>query len=134
MEDELGVFLFDRSTAGARLTPTGEEFVVHAHRIVEDVRRLTEQAKASGVGWRGESSSASTSRSRSASCAPLSTISAGIIRKSRSNRSRIPSSNCGPAWLSAFGTPEAPSDLKRHKLHPLHPVGPCRPLGIPQGR
>lgn len=30
LEDELGVFLFDRATSSARLTPTGEEFVVGA--------------------------------------------------------------------------------------------------------
>ncbi|ASY73852.1 helix-turn-helix domain-containing protein [Sinorhizobium fredii] len=30
LEDELGIFLFDRATSGARLPPTGEEFVVGA--------------------------------------------------------------------------------------------------------
>ncbi|MDK1494560.1 LysR family transcriptional regulator [Sinorhizobium sp. 7-81] len=53
LEDELGVFLFDRSTAGARLTPTGEEFVVGARRIVEAFQRLAERAKASGAGKTG---------------------------------------------------------------------------------
>ena len=53
LEDELGVFLFDRSTAGARLTPTGEEFVVGARRIIDAFQRLTERAKASGVGNTG---------------------------------------------------------------------------------
>lgn len=53
LEDELGVFLFDRSTAGARLTPTGEEFVVAARRIVEDLDRLAERARASGAGRLG---------------------------------------------------------------------------------
>lgn len=53
LEDELGVFLFDRSTTGARLTPTGEEFVVGARRIAEAVQRLAERAKASGAGKLG---------------------------------------------------------------------------------
>lgn len=53
VEDELGVPLFERFKAGARLTPTGEEFVVGARRIVEDVDRLAERAKASGAGKLG---------------------------------------------------------------------------------
>jgi len=53
LEDELGVFLFDRSTGGARLTPTGEEFVVGAQRIVDAFQRLTERTKASGAGNTG---------------------------------------------------------------------------------
>lgn len=52
-EDELGVFLFDRATSGARLTPTGEEFVVGARRIIEAFQRLSERAKASGAGKSG---------------------------------------------------------------------------------
>ncbi|MBP1848144.1 DNA-binding transcriptional LysR family regulator [Rhizobium petrolearium] len=54
LEDELGVFLFDRSTAGARLTPSGEEFVVAARRIIDAFQRLSERAKASGAGKTGE--------------------------------------------------------------------------------
>jgi DNA-binding transcriptional LysR family regulator len=50
LEDELGVILFDRSTSGARLTPAGEEFVVSARRIIEEVERLAERAKARGAG------------------------------------------------------------------------------------
>lgn len=49
-----GVVLFDRTTAGARLTQTGEEFVIEARRIVEDVDRMMERAKAGAagkVGW-----------------------------------------------------------------------------------
>ncbi|EXL02488.1 LysR family transcriptional regulator [Brucella anthropi] len=53
LEDELGVFLFDRSTAGARLTPSGEEFVVAARRIIDAFQRLSERAKASGAGKTG---------------------------------------------------------------------------------
>ncbi|MBX4952726.1 LysR family transcriptional regulator [Rhizobium binae] len=53
LEDELGVFLFDRSTAGARLTPAGEEFVVSARRIIDAFQRLSERAKASGAGKSG---------------------------------------------------------------------------------
>ena len=50
LEDELGVILFDRSTSGASLTAIGEEFVLGARRIVEDVDRLAERARASGAG------------------------------------------------------------------------------------
>lgn len=51
LEDELGgVVLFERSTGGARLTPTGEKFVVAARRIIEDVERLTEWTKAIAAG------------------------------------------------------------------------------------
>jgi DNA-binding transcriptional LysR family regulator len=53
LEDELGVLLFDRATSGARLTPTGEEFVVGARRIIDAFQRLTERAKASGTGNTG---------------------------------------------------------------------------------
>ncbi|MBN8932487.1 MAG: LysR family transcriptional regulator [Rhizobium pusense] len=53
VEDELGIPLFDRSSSGARLTPTGEEFIIGARRIVEDVQRLTERARASKDGKLG---------------------------------------------------------------------------------
>jgi DNA-binding transcriptional LysR family regulator len=53
VEDELGTQLFDRSTAGARLTLAGEEFVVSCRRIIEDVERLAERAKARGEGELG---------------------------------------------------------------------------------
>lgn len=53
LEDELGVFLFDRATSGARLTPIGEEFVVGAQRIIDAFQRLSERAKASGAGKTG---------------------------------------------------------------------------------
>jgi DNA-binding transcriptional LysR family regulator len=53
VEDELGVFLFDRATSGARLTPTGEEFVVGARRIIDAFQRLSDRAKASGAGKTG---------------------------------------------------------------------------------
>ncbi|WEX08527.1 LysR family transcriptional regulator [Chelativorans sp. AA-79] len=54
VEDELGgIALFDRSTSGARLTPTGEEFVTAARRIIEDVDRLAERTKASAAGKAG---------------------------------------------------------------------------------
>lgn len=52
-EDELKVKLFVRSTAGARLTPAGEAFVVDARRIIEDFDRLAERATASGAGTLG---------------------------------------------------------------------------------
>ena len=50
LEDELGVFLFERATSGARLTPAGEEFVIGAERVINAVRRLSERARASGAG------------------------------------------------------------------------------------
>jgi len=50
VEDELGIHLFDRTSTGARLTPSGEEFMVGARRIVEDVQQLKERAKASRAG------------------------------------------------------------------------------------
>jgi DNA-binding transcriptional LysR family regulator len=53
VEDELEVKLFIRSTAGARLTPAGEAFVVDARRIIEDFDRLAERARASGAGTLG---------------------------------------------------------------------------------
>jgi len=54
LEEELGgVALFDRSTAGARLTPAGDEFLVLARRIIEDIDRLAERAKARGAGKLG---------------------------------------------------------------------------------
>lgn len=53
VEDELNVKLFVRSTAGARLTPAGEDFVVDARRIIEDFGRLAERARASGAGKLG---------------------------------------------------------------------------------
>jgi len=54
VEDELGILLFDRASTGARLTPSGEEFIVGARRIVEDVQRLKERAKARKAGRLGE--------------------------------------------------------------------------------
>lgn len=50
IEDELGISLFDRSKAGARLTTTGEEFVFSARRIIEDVERLADRARAIAAG------------------------------------------------------------------------------------
>lgn len=54
LEEELGgVVLFDRSTTGARLTPAGEELLVSARRIIEDIERLAERARARGAGKLG---------------------------------------------------------------------------------
>jgi len=52
-EVELKVKLFDRSTAGARLTPAGEDFVVVARRIIEDFDRMAQHARVSGAGTVG---------------------------------------------------------------------------------
>lgn len=53
VEEELGVQLFERLKSGARLTSAGEEFVVSARRVIEDVERLAERAKARGAGKLG---------------------------------------------------------------------------------
>lgn len=53
VEEELGVQLFDRLKSGARLTPAGEEFVTDAPRILGDVGRLRERAKARAAGKLG---------------------------------------------------------------------------------
>ncbi|MBN9055134.1 MAG: LysR family transcriptional regulator [Rhizobiales bacterium] len=53
VEDELGIPLFDRSTAGARLTPIGEEFVLSARRIVDEIDLLAHRARASRSGKLG---------------------------------------------------------------------------------
>ena len=45
LEEELGVALFERSTAGAKLTPVGEYFVPMAGRILNDLRRLTDRTR-----------------------------------------------------------------------------------------
>lgn len=49
VEDELGVCLFERDGTGARLTPTGKAFAVSARRILADLERLAERAKAAGA-------------------------------------------------------------------------------------
>ncbi|ARS71053.1 LysR family transcriptional regulator [Sinorhizobium meliloti] len=53
LEDELGVLLFDRSTAGARLTSIGEEFVLSARRIVDEIDLLAHRAGARRSGKSG---------------------------------------------------------------------------------
>ncbi len=53
VEDELGVALFERTTAGARLTAAGQKFVVAARRILEDTERMAQHARASGAGMLG---------------------------------------------------------------------------------
>ncbi|WP_223252478.1 LysR family transcriptional regulator [Paracoccus mutanolyticus] len=53
LEEELGVALFDRSTAGAKLTPVGEDFAVMAARILDDLQQLTNRTRAAVEGRRG---------------------------------------------------------------------------------
>lgn len=53
LEEELGAALFDRSTAGAKLTPVGEDFAVMAGRILDDLQRLTDRTRAAVQGRRG---------------------------------------------------------------------------------
>lgn len=53
IEDELGVALFERSTAGARLTAAGQNFVVTARQVLEDTERMARHARASGSGLLG---------------------------------------------------------------------------------
>lgn len=50
VKDELGVRLFERSTAGARLTLRGEDFVVEARRVLDEWEQMTRYAKASRAG------------------------------------------------------------------------------------
>lgn len=52
-EQELGVRLFERSTAGARLTPIGEDVVAEARRILDAADRLTNRVKVSSDGKSG---------------------------------------------------------------------------------
>ena len=51
LEDRLGVLLFERSTAGAHLTPIGEEFVVSARRVLIELEAMENRARA---GRRGD--------------------------------------------------------------------------------
>lgn len=53
LEDRLGVLLFARSTAGAELTPIGEEFVVSARRILAELETMEIRAKAGSHGDAG---------------------------------------------------------------------------------
>jgi DNA-binding transcriptional LysR family regulator len=50
VEDELGVRLFERSTAGARLTLLGENFVVDARRVLDETEQMARHAKAGRAG------------------------------------------------------------------------------------
>lgn len=42
--------LFERSTAGARLTSLGEDFVVDARRVLDETEQMTRHAKARRAG------------------------------------------------------------------------------------
>lgn len=53
LEEELGIALFDRSTAGAKLTPVGEDFGSMAGRILDDLQRLSVRTQAAVEGRRG---------------------------------------------------------------------------------
>ena len=53
LEEELGIALFERSTAGAKLTPVGEDFTAMAGRILDDLQRLTDRTRAAVEGRRG---------------------------------------------------------------------------------
>jgi DNA-binding transcriptional LysR family regulator len=53
IEEELGVRLFERSTAGARLTLFGENFVVDARRVLDETEQMAGHAKASREGTLG---------------------------------------------------------------------------------
>ena len=53
LEIELGTALFDRSTAGAKLTPVGEGFAAMAARILNDLQRLSNRTRAAVQGRRG---------------------------------------------------------------------------------
>ena len=53
LEEELGIALFDRSTAGAKLTPVGEDFAAMSNRILDDLQRLSDRTRAAVQGQRG---------------------------------------------------------------------------------
>jgi DNA-binding transcriptional LysR family regulator len=53
VEEELGVRLFERSTAGAQLTLLGEDFVVDARRVLDETEQMARHAKASREGTLG---------------------------------------------------------------------------------
>ncbi|WP_334146666.1 LysR family transcriptional regulator [Hyphomicrobium sp.] len=53
LEDEIETQLFERSTAGVRTTPIGEDFVSFAEGILADVQRLLDRTCASRVGKLG---------------------------------------------------------------------------------
>ena len=53
LEDELGIALFDRSTAGAKLTVVGEDFAGMAGRVLTDIQRLGDRTRAAVEGQRG---------------------------------------------------------------------------------
>lgn len=46
LEDRLGIRLFERSTGGAQLTASGEDFVVVAKRVLADLESVKSHAKA----------------------------------------------------------------------------------------
>lgn len=54
LENELGVRLFDRNSRGVHLTEAGASFVERAERIVDDVRRASEDVRQIHNGSRGE--------------------------------------------------------------------------------
>jgi DNA-binding transcriptional LysR family regulator len=53
LEDRLGVLLFERSTGGAYLTTEGEDFVAGARRVLAELDRMENHAKAAKVGDAG---------------------------------------------------------------------------------
>lgn len=54
LEDQLGVGLFDRHSAGVRLTAVGKAFLVDARRILADVERARETAQSVAAGHTGQ--------------------------------------------------------------------------------
>lgn len=54
LEAEIGSELFERTTAGARLTPSGKEFVALAEHILDNVQNLVERLQSSREGQFGQ--------------------------------------------------------------------------------
>lgn len=50
LEDRLGVLLFERSTGGAHLTAEGEDFVAGTRRVLAELDRMENRAKAGDAG------------------------------------------------------------------------------------
>ncbi len=53
LEETFGLQLFERSRAGTTLTPAGRELLPGAHRLLEELRGLTDQAESLSLGPAG---------------------------------------------------------------------------------
>lgn len=53
LEHRLGVLLFERSTGGAQLTVDGKDIVARAKRVLEELERIKDRARAGKAGYAG---------------------------------------------------------------------------------